>query len=91
MVDEPLVVEPAPAAEPPEIPELPLPPDGKLVVDGEGEGNGVFVFVGDGVGVGVGDTVVVGEGDGLPESPEAADNTSLAKTVTAEPCPVYAA
>src|SRR5665647_3248786 len=55
VVDEPVVAELAPAAEPPERPppekpELPPPPDGKLVAEGEGEGegNGVFVLVGDG-------------------------------------------
>ena len=93
MVDEPVVVELAPAAEPPErpppeMPELPPPPDGKLVADGEGEGNGVFVFVGDGVGVGVGVTVAVGEGEGLPEASEAAGRPWLPYSLTAEPCAV---
>ena len=91
MVDEPVVVELAPAAEPPEMPELPRVPDGKLVADGEGEGNGVFVLVGDGVGVGVGVGVVVGEGEGLPEASEATGRPLLAYSLMAEPCSVYAA
>jgi hypothetical protein len=93
VVDEAVVVELAPVAEPLERPppELPLPPDGKLVADGEGEGNGVFVFVGDGVGVGVVVGVVVGEGEGLPEASEATGRALLAYSLRAGPCPVYAA
>ena len=91
MVDEAVVVELAPAAEPPvrPPPELPPPPDGKLVADGEGEGNGVLVVVGVGFGVGVG--VVVGEGEGLPEASEATGRPLLAYSLMAEPCSVYAA
>jgi hypothetical protein len=73
------------------MPELPPPPDGKLLADGEGEGKGVLVFVGDGVGVGVGVTVAVGEGEGLPEASGVAGRPLLTYSLTAEPCPVYAA
>jgi hypothetical protein len=96
VLDEAVVAELAPAAEPPErpppeMPGPPPPPDGKLVADGEGEGNGVFVFVGDGVGVGVGVTVAVGEGEGLPESPEPVGSPSVAWRARAEPRLVYEA